>query len=206
MNEVQQWFSQYWRYVIGLVGVCIVAFFIFRAAVRSYKRYYTNYRKQESDIKRLLALKEKYKTLTEEVIQSAPDDELLEGVALKLQLELQKHDDMTTEFEKLSEEKKRLYALDVFVQDKSLKTFFRENGRELTEIIIPALEMIGLDEAAQKSERIRLMYDEKDETTSISEKIIEHTENYFETNDILTKIKLQAAKYIKDHSIDIIND
>lgn len=199
MSEFQAWFSQYWRYVIGLVGVCIVAFFVFRAAGRSYKRYYARYRKQEAEVKHLVAMKEKYQLLTEQTIADAPEDELLEGVALSYQLALQKHEDMTSEFNKLADEKKYAYALDVFAQDKSVKTFFKENGRELTEIIVPALEMIGASDTAKKAEKIRLMFDDTDETTSISQEFIAQTEKYVEDNEILTKIKLNAAKYIKEN-------
>ncbi|MCM1544836.1 MAG: hypothetical protein NC110_05990 [Ruminococcus sp.] len=199
MSAFQEWFSQYWRYVIGLIGVCIVAFFIFRAAARSYKRYYQRYRAQEAEIKHLTAMKEKYQHLTEQAIADASDEELLEGIALSYQLTLQKHENMTAEFSKLSEEKKHAYALDVFTQDKSVRIFFKENGRELTEIIVPALKMIGMDDTAEKAEKIRLMYDEKDDTTSISNEFIEQTENYIKNSEILTKIKLNAAKYIKEN-------
>ncbi|MCM1364234.1 MAG: hypothetical protein NC122_05140 [Faecalibacterium sp.] len=200
MQDFQAWMAQYWRYVIGLIGVCIVAFFIFRAAMRSYKRYYKRYHEQEAGIKHLLELKEKYQNLTTDVIADAPDDELLEGVALSYQLVLQKEEDMTAQFNKLPQEKQFIYVLDVFVQDKSVETFFRENGKELTEIIVPALEMLGMDEAAKKAEKVRLMFDENDDTTSISKNLIEQTEKYFEENEILTKIKLNTAKYIKENA------
>lgn len=204
MSDFTSWFSQYWRYVAGLIGVCIVAFFIFRAASRSYKQYYKRYREQEKQIKHLVALKEKYQNLTESVIAEAPDDELLEGTAMSYQLVLQKEDDMTAQFNLMSDEKKYIYALDVFTQDKSLQVFFKENGSELTKIIIPAMKLIGLDEAANVADEIRLMYDETDETTSINQSKIEKAESYFENNSILTKIKLNAARYIKENATHFI--
>ena len=88
----------------------------------------------------------------------------------------------------------------VFVSDKSPQIFFRENGRELTEIIIPALELIGLFEEAAEAEKLRIMFDEKDETTSINEKIISDVEEYFDKGDVLTKIKHCGAKYIKKNA------
>lgn len=200
MNDFMAWFEQYWLYAVGLVIVCVAAFFVFRAAARSYKRYYSRYREQEAEIKRLLALKEKYQTLTKQVIFDAPDGELLEGAALSYQLALQKEDDISEAFSLFSKEKQFVYALDVFTQDKSVRTFFKENGRELTEIIVPALEAIGMSEEAHRAEKIRIMFDETDETTSISENEIEQTEAFFETNDVLTKIKLNAAEYIRKNA------
>ncbi|MGN1418266.1 MAG: hypothetical protein ACI4W6_02950 [Acutalibacteraceae bacterium] len=204
MESFMEWFRQYWVYVIVLVAVCIGAAFVFRAAIKAYKRYYARYRKEEAEIKHLVALKEKYGELTAETIENADEEELLEGVALSFQLKLQKFDDMSAEFAKLCDEKKYVYALDVFVSDKSVETFFKENGRELTEIIVPALRAIGLEQAADQAEKIRIMFDETDETTSINKAQIEKAEEYFRNNDILTKIKHKAAEYIKENARKLI--
>ncbi|MGN1444537.1 MAG: hypothetical protein ACI4XE_11890, partial [Acutalibacteraceae bacterium] len=92
------------------------------------------------------------------------------------------------------------YALDVFVSDGDVKTFFSENGKELTGIIVPALKMIGLCEEAQRIENLRLMYDEKDETVNYDPDTIKNTQQYIVDNGILTKIKLNGAKYIKENA------
>lgn len=199
MEGIKDWFSQYWAYAIGLVVVCVAAAFIVSKAVKSYKRYYKNYREQESKIKHLVALKEKYGNLTEDTIKNADENELLEGVALSFQLKLQKSETMDDDFEKLEKEKQYIYALDVLVSDKKLEEFFRQNGRQLTERIVPALKMIGLEKEAAQAEKIRIMFDEKDETTSINKSQIENSEKYFEDNDVLTKIKHEGGKYIKEN-------
>lgn len=200
MESFKQWLSQYPGYAIGLVAVCIAAFFIFRAAGRSYKRYYQRYRSEEANIKHLLELKEKFADLTENVIKDADDSELLEGVALSYQLKLQKFQNMEEEFAKLSFEQQYVYALDVFTQEKCVKDFFKENGKELTEIILPAFCMIGLEKEAKEAKKLKLMFDESDETTSVNEKTIESVEKFFEENDVLTKVKQCAAKYIKENA------
>lgn len=199
MNAVSQWFSQYWMYALGLVAAVAVLAVVLKMAVKAYKSYYKRYRTEEHQIKRLLGLKEKYGVLTEEAIANGDESELLEGVALSFQLRLQKCDDMTAQFNMLNDEKKYIYALDVFVSDANVKTFFSENGKELTEIIVPALHLIGLDETAEKIEILRLMYDEKDETVNFDPKQIEQTQQYIVDNGILTKIKLNGAKYIKEN-------
>ncbi len=200
MENFLNWLTEYKWYAVGLVFVIIVFGFVLRMAAKAYRKHYAHLKKEEAKIKHLVALKEKYKDLSEETILNADEDELLEGVALSYQLVLQKNDDMSAEFEKLCDEKKYVYALDIFVSDKSVRTFFSENGRELTEIIVPALKLIGLFEEAEECEKIRIMFDEKDETTSISEKTIEEVENYLKENNVLTKIKQSSAKYIKENA------
>lgn len=200
MNAVAQWFSQYWMYALGLVAAIAVFAVVLRMAVKSYKAYYKRYRAQESEMKKLQALKEHYGELTAQAIENGDATDLLQGVALSYQLKLQKCSDMTAAFNKLNEEKKFVYALDVFVSDGNVKTFFSENGKELTEIIVPAFRLIGLDEAAKQAETIRLMYDVKDETVSYSPSKIQEVQKFFDDNGILTKIKLNAAKYIKDNA------
>lgn len=199
MEAVSQWFSQYWMYALGFVAAVAVFAVVLKMAVKAYKSYYKRYRAEEQEMKRLLSLKEKYGTLTAEAIQDGNETELLEGVALSFQLKLQKCDDMTAEFNKLNDEKKYIYSLDVFVSDGNVKTFFSENGKELTGIIVPALRTIGLDETAAQIETLRLMYDEKDETVNFDPKLIEQIQQYMVENDVFTKIKAQSAKYIREN-------
>ncbi len=199
MNAVSQWFSEYWMYVLGLVAAVAVLIVVSRMAARSYKAYYKRYRAEEEQITRLIGLKEKYGNLTAEAIESGDENELLEGVALSYQLKLQKCDDMTAEFNKLGDEKKNVYALDVFVSDGNVKTFFSENGKELTGIIVPAFKMIGLEETAGQIETLRLMYDEKDETVNYNPELIDRIQQDIIDNGILTTIKLNGAKYIKEN-------
>lgn len=200
MNGMVQWFSQYWQYALGLAASTAVLAVVLRMAVRSYKAYYKRYRDEEAEIKRLVKLKEEYGELTKQAIESGSSEELLQGVALSYQLKLQKKEDMTAEFEKMEKPKQYIYALDVFISDKTLRTFFKENGKELTDIIVPALEMIGLDEEAKTTEQIRLMHDEKDESVSFDESRIEKAQEYFDRNGFLTKIKLQGAEYIRKNA------
>ena len=93
-----EWFREYWTYALGFVGVCIFAFFIFRAAAKAYSAHKKSYKAEEAYITRLKALKEKYVPLTKKTIENAPDGELLEGAALGIQIFLQKQEDMEAEF------------------------------------------------------------------------------------------------------------
>lgn len=200
MDGLISWLKEYPLYAIGLIGVLVVFYFVLRATAKAYSRYYERYRREEAEIKRLVALKEKYSVLTEDVIKSADENELLEGVALSYQLKLQKEEKQEEKFEKLPEEVRYIYALDVFCAEKEIRDFFRENGNILKDIIIPAFTMIGLEEDGNKLLPLKFMYDENDSSTSLDEKKVKAVEAYFENNNILTKIKKKSAEYIKENS------
>lgn len=192
-----EWFKEYWYLAVIFVIVCIIASLIFYFAGKSYKAYRTSYKNQEAEIKRLIALKERFVPLTEKAILESDSAETLEGTALSYQLFLQKQEDMEGEFARLSEAKRYIYILDVFVQDKSLGDFFRENGDILSMEITRALEFIGMTDLAQRIEKIRKMFDNYDETASFSEAELEKMQNFIDENDILTKIKFESAEFIK---------
>ena len=190
-------FEQYWYLAVIFVVVCIIAAVRFYFAGRSYKAYRTSYKNQEAEIKRLIALKERFVPLSEKAILESDNAETLEGTALSYQLYLQKQEDMEKEFALLSEAKRYIYILDVFVQDKSVADFFRENGDILRMEITKALSFIGMTEFAESIEKIRRMFDVDDENTSFNEAEIEKLQAYIDENDILTKVKLESAEYIK---------
>lgn len=194
-----EWFRQYWPYAIGLVAACIVAFFVFRAAARSSSQHKKRYKQEEEYITRLKALKEKYVPLTREAAEAAPDEELLEGTALGIQLFLQKKDEIEKEFLALSKERKLVYTLDVFVSDKTLDSFFRSNSEILKSRLVPALLAVGLEAQAERILPVAKMFDDKDEETSLDPKKIAELDNELENEGFLSFIKLSAAKYIKEN-------
>ena len=193
-----EWFRQYWMYAVALVVVCIAASFIFKKAATAYRAHQKSFHEDEAMMRHLVELKNKYQNLTEEIILSAPDEELLEGTALSYQLKLQKKEDLSKEFSLLSKEKQYVYALDVFVSDGSAKKFFKENGSELISIIAPAFEAIGLTQYGDTVKKLATMFDKKDETVSLNYKLVEEADKKFAEDDILTKIKLEGARYIKN--------
>ena len=144
------WFKEYWYLAVIFVVVCIIAAFVCYFAGKSYNRYRTSYKNQEAEIKRLIALKEKYVPLTQKAIADSDSAETLEGVALSYQLVLQKQDDIEGEFSKMNDDRKDIYALDVFVQDASSKEFFSQNGDILRKRIVAAFEKIGMSDFAEK--------------------------------------------------------
>lgn len=199
------WFKEYWYLAVIFVVVCIVAAFVFYFAGKSYRRYRTSYRNQEAEIKRLIALKERFVPLTEKAIAESDSSETLEGVALSYQLFLQKKENMEKEFMLLSEEKRYIYILDVFTGEKSVNEFFSENGDILRMEITKALLLIGMDDFAERTERVRKMFDDSDMTVSWSQSEIDSLQRFVEESDVLTKIKLKGAEYIKNNSQLFVN-
>lgn len=196
---MKEWLSQHGYLLFVLAAVCVVAAVIFYFAARAYSKHNALYKAQEAEMRRLLALKEKYMNFTEETLSSADEGEILEGVALSYQLRLQKAEDPEKEFGLLNEEKQKLYVLDVFCADADVRTFFSENGKIVKDRILPALDMIGMEELSFKLKEIYDMYDEGNEEISYSENKIEEMNQYITSDNILTKIKAESAKYIKNN-------
>lgn len=194
------WLSNYGYLLIVLVAVLAVFIVVLNFAARAYSKHMKSYKAEEAEIKRLTALKEKYKSLDENTIKNAPDEEVLEGVALIYQLFLQKKENIEEEFLRLPKEIQSIYVLDVFVSDGGVKAFFSENTDILRCRIVPALKLIGMNDEAEKVEKIRRMYDETDLEASLSEKEIEETDKILLEADILSRIKLQGAEYIKENT------
>lgn len=197
---MKEWLSNYGYLLIVLVAVLAVFIVVLNFAARAYSKHMKSYKAEEAEIKRLTALKEKYKSLDENTIKNAPDEEVLEGVALIYQLFLQKKENVEEEFLRLPKEIQSIYVLDVFVSDGGVKAFFSENADILRCRIVPALKLIGMNDEAEKVEKIRRMYDETDLEASLSEKEIEETDKILLEADILSRIKLQGAEYIKENT------
>lgn len=204
MENIIAWFRDYWPYAIALVVVAVGASFLFRKAAQSYRAHQKTFHAQESEMRRLVELKEKYYPLTEAAIADAPVDELLEGTALSMQIPLQKSDDPEGAFQKLSDVQQMIYVLDVFTSDKTAAAFFKESSALLTSRLLPALSLIGLHAFDTDVQMLVTMFDENDETTSLDPKKIAAADEIFAAGDLLTKIKLQGAEYIKQHPAQFV--
>ena len=193
------WFRQYWPYALALVAACAFAAFMIKKAAAAYRKHQTEFHAQEAKMRRLKALKETYVPLTREAIANAAPDELLEGTALGLQLKLQKEENMERAFLALNEGQQFIYTLDVFLSDKTAAVFFKENGQILISRIAPAFCAVGLSEFQPQIEKLAVMFDENDETTSLDRAFVAAADEVFSSGDLLTKIKLQGANYIQHH-------
>lgn len=196
---MKEWLSQHGYLLIVFVVVLIVAAVVFYFAVRAVSDHNRTFKAQEAEMRRLLAIKEKYMYFTEDTLKENDEKELLEGVALSYQIRLQRQDNPEKAYEELNEEKKYVYVLDVFCADGDVRVFFSENGKIVKDKILPALESIGMSDFAGELKGIYDMYDNSNEDVSYSEALIDKMNTYISEKDILTEIKVAAAKYIKSN-------
>ncbi len=202
---MSEWINEYWYLIIVFVAACVVAAVIFYFAAKAYRKRTAIYKREEANIKRLVALKEHFRPMTEQAIMSCNVSDLLEGVALYYQLKLQKEEKQEESFELLNEDVKDIYTLDVFVQDKTSKEFFSQNGDILRKRILPALAKIGMSDFAENLRTVYDMYDNSNESVSYSLKKIEETDSYIAENGVLDDIKLKSAEYIRANFKSFIN-
>ena len=199
MDNVIAWFRDYWPYAVALVVVAVGASFIFRKAAKAYKDHQKRFHAEEAQMRRLVELKKTYYPLTEAAVAAAPAEELLEGTALSIQIPLQKQDDPERAFAALPEAQQLIYVLDVFVSDQTAGVFFKESSALLVTRLLPALHLIGLHDFDTLMTKLVTMFDENDETTSLDWKQVEQADTVFSAENLLTKIKLQGAEYIRNH-------
>ncbi len=194
-----EWLSQYGYLIIVFIVLTVAFAFLFVKSVSAYSNHNKSYKAQEAQLKRLTALKEKYRNASAEDLANFDQEEILEGTALLYQIALQKSENMEEAFLALSKEKQLVYVLDVFTEDASAGEFFSQNSEILTNIILEALTEIGMTDFAEKLSVIAKMYDKDNEEVSFSEKALEDFDKMMSENNILTEIKLNSAKYITEN-------
>jgi hypothetical protein len=196
---MSQWFSQH-GYLIAVFAVVLVVFIVvLNRAAKAYSKHYNTLNAQKKQLEELTALKNRYKNITLEELDKCNQEEVMEGFALLTQIEMQKTDDMEAYFASLPMERKYIYVLDVFVSDSGAEVFFGQNGEILTDIILDALNAIGMGEFALELSEIAKMYNKDDESVSFSKKAIEDFDKTLNESDILSQIKLNCAKYIREN-------
>ena len=196
---MSQWFSEH-GYLIGVFALVVIVFIIvLNFAAKAYSKHYNTLNEQKKMLEHMTALKNKYKNISAEELSSCSEDEILEGFALVYQSEIQKCDDMEAYFSTLPKEKQFVYVLDVFVGDEGSEVFYSQNGEILTDIILDALKAIGMNDFADKLSEIHKMYDKDDESTSFDREKVENFDKSLNESDVLTQIKVNSAKYIKEN-------
>ncbi len=191
-------FGVQWYLWVLLVVVSILAIFVWIKAM-SASRIRREKLKKEAEIwKKDYELRQEFKTLTLEKINSTDTNKMLSGVCMNIQIELENAQDMNEAFLKLPEEKKYIYCLEYFDEDstKSLSTFFKNNGSPLTDFIIEAIKTVGYEEILPLVETIYPMYDDNSEV-SIDYTVIDKTDDKFKEIYNPNKLYDLVAKYVK---------
>ena len=186
-----------WYYWVILLVAIIIAIFAWSKALKSGKERRERLKKEAAIWKKDYELREKFTVLTEEKLDSTEETELLHGVAMNIQVMLEKATDMTESYNSLPKEKKFIYALEYFDEDakKFLSAFFKNNGEPLISIIPDALNAIGAGKYIEHYATILPMYD-PDSEVSIDYTIIGKVDEEFSTLYNSDELLRLAAKYI----------
>ena len=190
-------FGVQWYYWVILLVAIIIAIFAWSKALKAGKERREKMKKEAAIWKRDYELREKFTILTEEKLNSTEETELLHGVAMNIQVELEKANDMTESFNARPQEKKFIYALEYFDEDakKNLSVFFKNNGEPLISMVPDALNAIGAGKYIEHYATLLPMYDPDSEVSidySVIGKVDEEFASIYNSDELLRL----AAKYI----------
>lgn len=199
-------FGVQWYLWVLLVIVSILAIFVWIKAMAASRIRREKLRKEAEIWKKDYELRQEFKTLTFEKINSTDTNKMLSGVCMNIQIELENAPDMNEAFLKLPEEKKYIYCLEYFDEDasKSLSTFFKNNGSPLTDYIVEAIKTIGYEEILPLIEAVYPMYDDNSDV-SIDYTIIDKTDDKFKEIYNPNKLYDLVSKYVKLNKEIFIN-
>lgn len=191
-------FGVQWYLWVLLLIVSVLAIFVWIKAISASKIRREKLKKEAEIWKKDYELRQEFKTLSLEKLNSTPVNKILSGVCMNIQIELENTQDMNEAFLSLPNEKKYIYCLEYFDEDvkEELSHFFKNNGSPLTDYIIEALKTVKYTEILPLVEAIYPMYDDNSEV-SIDYRAIEKTnEKFKETYNANTLYDL-ASKFIK---------
>jgi hypothetical protein len=191
-------FGVQWYLWVLLLVVSILAIFVCIKASAASRTRREKLRKEAEIWKKDYELRQEFRTLTSEKINSTDNNKMLPGVCMNIQIELENAPDMNEAFFKLPDEKKYIYCLEYFDEDatKSLSTFFKNNGSPLTDFVIDAIKAVGYNENLPLVETLHPMYDDNSDV-SIDYPAIEKTDDKFKEIYNQNKLYDLVTKYVK---------
>lgn len=189
-----------WYYWLILVLAFVLLIFVWRKALQSSKARRERLKKEAAIWQRDYDLRQNFAVLTDDVIKETEDTELLHGVAMNIQIELENASNMNSAFEELPNEKKYIYTLEYFDEDakKSLSSFFKNNGAPLVPLVPDALKAIGAENYVEILAPLMPMYD-ADSEVSIDRAVIAKADAEFQKVYDSSALCRLAANYIKDN-------
>ena len=193
-------FGVQWYYWLILVIAIICAIFAWAKALKSSKERRERLKKEAAIWKRDYELREKFTVLTDDKINRTEETELLHGVAMNIQVFLENAPDMNEAFTNLPKEKKYVYLAEYFDEDaqKSLSTYFKNNGAPLLPYTEAALNALGAEKYTRIIGPLFPMYDDESDV-SIDYAIIAKVNEEFASVYDSTEFCRMCAKYIKEN-------
>jgi hypothetical protein len=191
-------FGVQWYLWVLLLVVSVLAIFVCIKASAASRTRREKLRKEAEIWKKDYELRQEFRTLSLEKLNSTDNNKMLSGVCMNIQIELENAPDMNEAFSMLPNEKKYIYCLEYFDEDatKSLSTFFKNNGAPLTDFVTQAIKAVGYNEILPLVETLYPMYDDNSDT-SIDYTIIEKTDDKFKEIYDQNKLYDLVTKYVK---------
>ncbi len=191
-------FGVQWYLWVLLLVVSILAIFVCIKASAASRTRREKLRKEAEIWKKDYELRQEFRTLSLEKLNSTDTNKMLSGVCMNIQIELENAPDMNEAFSMLPNEKKYIYCLEYFDEDatKSLSTFFKNNGAPLTDFVTQAIKAVGYNEILSLVESLYPMYNDNSDV-SIDYTVIEKTDDKFREIYDQNKLYDLVTKYVK---------
>lgn len=193
-------FGVQWYYWLILAIAIIGAIFAWVKALKSSKERRERLKKEAAIWKRDYELREKFTVLTDDKINRTEESELLHGVAMNIQVFLENASNMNEAFTNLPKEKKYIYLAEYFDEDaqKSLSTYFKNNGAPLLPYTEAALNALGAEKYTKIIAPLFPMYDDESDVSIDYATIAKVNEEFASVYDS-TEFCRMCAKYIKEN-------
>ncbi len=188
--------------LIAIIGLIIV----WIKVLASSKARREKMKKEAQVWQRDYELRENFSVLTKERIDETDELNILHGVAMNIQVFLEKQPDMIKSFREMPIEKQYIYTLEYFDEDakNSLSSFFKNNGEPLISLASESLAVIGYDSIVDYVKELYPMYD-PDSLVSVDYDKIAVTDEKFRNSYDSDRLCSLAAKYIKNNKDIFIN-
>ncbi len=196
-----QWYL--WLILLVAIGLAI---FAWSKALKSSRARRERLKREGAIWKRDYELRQGFGVLTDEKIKETPDTELLHGVAMNIQIQLENAVNMNEAFELLPREKQFIYTLEYFDEDakNSLTLFFKNNGAPLVPMLPDALSAVGADKYLDIVTPLVNMYDPDSEVSVDYTTTAKADELFKEKYDSDEFLRL-CAQYIKTNKEIFLN-
>ncbi|MBR4451859.1 MAG: hypothetical protein IKS39_08495 [Clostridia bacterium] len=184
--------------VIAAIIAAVVIFIKVAAASERRARNNQKYIKKLEEDKKL---REKYSSLSAELISSSAPEELFRGVGLNLLKRVADKPDMQSEFDSLTEDQKLIYSAFVFAEDSAegMSNFFKLNGKPVTGYALKAAQTFFDSDFASLVKFEYDAYDGDNEEVSCIPSEIEEADNKAKAY-LTDDFGIKPGNYIKENS------
>ena len=205
-----EYISQHWYVGVALVLLILLTIFVWFKAIMSSKRHNDERDRVIAELDREKALRNEFRHIDETTFAEGKDNyRLIIGMCAKVQMLIEKADNINDAFYNLSEIKKNIYCFGYIFEDsrKKLSEFFRSNGEPLLSVAKNAVDTVIGGEFAKMFDKESVMLDDNDETTSVDNEKLklwdEEYRKYMDENK--DKIYSDVSDYIRENKSEFLD-